>query len=105
MTTRMRKYRKELCFLGTCKRQQDRKRFLQEAPIGVIDSVGDVSKTLLHGNLRIGPRDRKYLRSKRNYLIKLSNKKTGHRSKRKLLSSQVGGNILGTIWNVIKEIF
>lgn len=105
MTTRMRKYRKELCFLGTCKRPQDRKRFLSQAPVGVVHGVGDIAKTLLYGNLHIAKRHRRYLKSKQSVLKKLANKRLGVGSKKKILASQVGGNILGTIWNVIKEIF
>ena len=104
MTKRVHKHRRELCFLGTCKNKAARNRFIKQAPSPVIQSVGDVAKTLLYGELPIKLSDRKKLRKRKSYLLKLASKGNINR-KRKLLSGQVGGNILGTIWNVIKEIF
>ena len=61
MLARVKKYKKELCFLGTCKKQQ-RVNYIKHAPVGVIHGVGDVAKTLLQGNLPIKDHQRRKLR-------------------------------------------
>lgn len=100
----MRKYKKELCFLGTCSKSQ-RGNFIKRAPADIIRTIGDVSNTVLRGNLPIKERHRKKLRRQVGSLKRLSAKRGSLKSKRKLLSSQKGGNILGTLWSVIKELF
>ena len=104
MSTRMKKYKKELCFLGTCKKQQ-RCNFLKSVPSEVIHAIGDAAKTLLTGNLPMKEYHRKKLRKGINSLKTLARKRESITKKRKLLSSQRGGSILGTIWSVIKELF
>ena len=106
MTSRMRKHRRELCFLCTSKNSKVRKNYIKQAPLGVIDSVGDIAYTVLtNPQVPLSTKQRRYLKSKRSQLVKLANKKVGHKSKRNLLSSQVGGNILKTIWDILKGIF
>ena len=46
MSKRMIKYKRKLCFLGTCKKKQ-RCNFIKLAPAEVIHAVGDVANTVL----------------------------------------------------------
>ena len=86
MSTRMKKYKKELCFLGTCKRGQ-RATYLKQAPAGLIHAVGDVAKTLLKGNLPLTEAQRRKLRKQRGNLITLATRGGSVQNKRKILSS------------------
>ena len=104
MSARIKKYKKELCFLGTCKKHQ-RVNYIKHAPAGVIHAVGDAAKTLLHGNLPIKNHQHKKLRKKIKSLKTLAARKGSIVKKSKILSSQRGGSFLGTIWSVIKELF
>ena len=103
MSTRMKKYKKDLCFLGRCSHKQ-RVNYLKSAKPDVINAIGDVVKTVLTGNLPIKPLHRKKLRSRLSTLKQLATK-SGITRKRKILSSQKGGSILGVLWNVIKNLF
>ena len=104
MSKRMIKYKRELCFLGTCKKKQ-RCNFIKLAPAEVIHAVGDVANTVLRGKLPIKELQRKKLRRELTSLKKLAMKKGSLAQKRKLLTSQRGGSILGTLWSVIKNLF
>ena len=104
MSARIKKHKQELCFLGTCKKQQ-RVNFIKNAPAGVIHAIGDAAKTLLHGDLPIKPHHRRKLRKEIKSLKTLATRGESIDKKRKILSSQKGGSFLGTLWNVIKEIF
>lgn len=103
MSGRMRKYKKELCFLGTCKKNQ-RCTFIKSASNQIINALGDAIKTLLTGNLPISNHYRKKLRKDISKL-KLLSSKGGIVKKKRFLQSQRGGSLLGTIWNVIKNLF
>ena len=104
MSRRMKKYKKELCFLGTCTRQQ-RTNFIKHAPTDIIHSIGDVANTVLTGNLPIQNKYRKKLRRQLTGLKQLALKRGSIARKRTLLSSQRGGSILGTLWTIIKSLF
>ena len=73
MSTRMRKYKKDLCFLGRCSRKQ-RVNYLKSAKPDVINAIGDVAKTVLTGNLPIKLSHRKKLRSRLSTLKQLATK-------------------------------
>ena len=103
MSRRMKKYKKELCFLGTCKKNQ-RISFVKGASNQIFNAIGDAVKTLLTGNLPISAYYRKKLRKDISKL-KLLSSKGGILRKKKLLQSQRGGSLLGTIWNIIKNLF
>ena len=102
MSKRMIKYKNELCFLGTCNKKQ-RCNYIKIAPDEVINAVGDVANTVLRGKLPIKELQRKKLRRELASLKKLATTKSSLKHKRKLLSSQRGGSILGTLWTVIKK--
>ncbi len=104
MSKRMKKYRNELCFLSTCSKSQ-RGNFIKQAPSDIIKAISDISNTLLHGNLPLTVSQRKRLRKDIKLLKQLALKKNSLLKKRKIISSQKGGNILGVIWNVIKNLF
>ena len=104
MSNRMKKYRNELCFLGTCSKSQ-RTNFINRAPAGLIHAISDAVNTVLRGRLPIKELHRKKLRREVSSLKKLSAKRGSVISKRKLLTSQRGGSILGTLWSVIKNLF
>ena len=103
MSRRMKKYKKELCFLGTCKKNQ-RQNFVSRASSELLNALGDAIKTLLTGNLPISSYYRKKLRKDISKLKFLSSK-GGIVKKKKFLQSQRGGSLLGTIWHVIKDLF
>ena len=103
MSSRMKKYKEELCFLGTCKKNQ-RHNFINQASSEVLNALGDAIKTLMRGNLPISSYYRKKLRKDLGKL-KLLSSKGGITKKKKFLASQRGGSLLGTIWNVIKNLF
>ena len=90
--------------MGTWNKKQ-RCDFIKLAPAGVIHAVGDVANTVLRGRLPIKAVQRKKLRRELTSLKKLAMKKGSLAQKRKLLSSQRGGSILGTLWSVIKNLF
>ena len=71
MSTRMKKHKKELCFLSKCSRAQ-RSNYLNTAPSTLIHAVGDCAKTLLEGDLPISNYYRKRLRKDINALKTLS---------------------------------
>jgi hypothetical protein len=103
MSRRMKKYKEELCFLGTCKKNQ-RQNFIRQASSEIINALGDAIKTLLTGNLPISTYYRNKLRKDISKL-KLLSSKGGILKKKKFLQSQRGGSLLGTIWNVVKNLF
>ena len=104
MTTRMQKYKKELCFLGRCSKTQ-RNRYLNAAPSMLIRAVGDSAKSLLEGNLPISNYYRKKLRKDINILKKLATRGVPITTKKKILQSQRGGALLPIIFNVLKNLF
>ena len=67
------KYKNELCFLGTCNKNQ-RCNFIKLAPGEVINVVGDVANTVLRGKLPIKAPQRKKLRRELTSLKKLAMK-------------------------------
>ena len=103
MTTRIKKYKSDLCFLGTCPQKQ-RGVYLKSAPAGLIQAVGDIAQTLLPGNLPLRDAQRKKLRMHKRVLMTLAGRKQSIQKKRKILISQRGGNLLGTIWSAIKSL-
>ena len=104
MSKRMKKYKNELCFLSTCSKSQ-RANFIKQAPSDIIRAIGDISNTLLRGNLPLTKVQRQKLKKEIKLLKQLALKKGTLARKRKIIVSQRGGNILGVIWNVIKNLF
>ena len=102
MSTRMKKYKKDLCFLGRCSHKQ-RVNYLKSVKPDVINAIGDVAKTILTGNLPIKVAQRKKLRARLATLKELATKQRSIKRKKTILSSQKGGSILKVLWNVIKE--
>ena len=103
MSRRMQKYKNELCFLGTCKKNQ-RRSFISGASNEIMNALGDAIRTLLTGNLPISTYYRTKLRKDIGKL-KLLSSKGGVAKKKRFLQSQRGGSLLGTVWNVIKNLF
>ena len=100
----MKKYKNELCFLSTCSKSQ-RGKFIKKAPTDIIKAIADISNTVLYGSLPISPNLRVQLRKNLKILNELAVKRNSFAKKRKIITSQKGGNILGVIWNVIKNLF
>lgn len=101
---RVRKFRSELCFMGTCSKSQ-RCHFMKIAPKGVFDAIGDIANTALQGGFKLKEKDKVKLRPHIASLQKLSKRTKSLTGKRRLLASQQGGSILGTLWNIVKNIF
>ena len=97
------KYKRELCFLGTCKPGQ-RSAYLKQAPAGLIHAVGNVAKILLEGDLHLTESQRQKLRKQRENLITLAAHGASVQKKQKILISQRGGSLLVAIWQVIKPL-
>ena len=104
MSKRMKQYKNELCFLSTCSKNQ-RVNFMKKAPSDIVKAISDISNTILYGNLPLTTNQRQRLRKSINLLKQLALKRNSLAKKRKIISSQKGGNILGVIWNVIKNLF
>ena len=104
MSARMKKHKKELCFLAKCTKAQ-RKTYLNTSSNALIGAISDASKTLLEGNLPISNYFRKKLRRNITLLKKLANNKISVKQKRTALKKQSGGNILESIWKVISNLF
>ena len=100
----MKKHRRELCMLGTCSKAS-RLKYLRSANSNVINAVSDAAHNILR-NPRLGIKGAKLAKVRRQkpLLKKIANRRSSVANKRHVLS-QKGGNILGTIWNVIKELF
>ena len=96
MSARMKKYRKELCFLSKCNKTQ-KDIYLKTAPSTLLHAVGDCAKTVLEGNLPISNYYRKKLRKHINGLKTLSKRNKSIAHKKKYLKSQVGGNIFSLL--------
>ena len=93
MSRRMRKYKNELCFLGTCNKKKWC-NYIKIAPGEVINAVGDVANTVLRGKLRIKELQRKKLKRDLTSLKKLATTKSSLKHKLKILSTQRGVSIL-----------
>lgn len=104
MSARMKKYRKELCFLSKCNKTQ-KNNYLKSAPSTLVHAVGDCAKTVLEGNLPISNYYRKKLRKHINGLKTLSKRSTSIVQKKRYLKSQVGGNIFSLLWKVVSNLF
>ena len=104
MSTRMKKHKKDLCFLGRCNKVQ-RNNFLNVAPATLIQAISDSAKTLLEGDLPISNYYRKKLRKDIVALKKLARKSESITKKRTFLKTQKGGSLLGTIWKVVSNLF
>lgn len=75
------------------------------APKGLFDAVGDVAHTALQGGFKLKEKDKVKLRPHIANLQRLSRRTQSLIGKRRILASQQGGSILGTLWSVIKNIF
>ena len=104
MSARMKKYKKELCFLSKCSKTQ-RDNYLKTAPSTLIHAVGDCAKTVLEGDLPISNYYRKKLRKDISGLKTLSKRSTSITRKKKYLNSQRGSSILNLLWKVVSNLF
>ena len=89
---------------GTCNKKQ-RCNYIKIAQGEVNNAVGDVANTVLRRKLPIKELQWKKLKRELISLKKLAKTKSSLKHKRKLLSSQRDGSILGTLWTVIKLFF
>ena len=78
---------------------------MKKAPSDIVRAISDISNTILYGDLPLATNQRQRLRKSINLLKQLALKRNSLAKKRKIISSQKGGNILGVIWNVIKNLF
>ena len=69
---------------------------MKKAPSDIVKAISDISNTTDQWQR---------LRKSINFLKQLALKRNSLAKKRKIISSQKGGNILGVIWNVIKNLF
>ena len=78
---------------------------MKKAPSDIVRAISDISNTILYGDLPLATNQRQRLGKSINLLKQLALKRNSLAKKRKIISSQIGGNILGVIWNVIKNLF
>ena len=78
---------------------------MKKAPSDIVRAISDISNTILYADLPLATNQRQRLRKSINLLKQLELKRTSLVKKRNIISSKKGGNIIGVIWNVIKNIF
>ena len=70
----------------------------------LIDAIGDVALSLIKNKLPLTRKDRKEVKKHIKALRSLATSKVTQGQKKKILSSQKGGTVLGFLWNIIKNI-
>ena len=61
--------------------------------------------TVLSGEVKLTPAQRRRLVKDESILRQLATKQRNLTDKRKVLASQRGGNVIGSLFNVLKNIF
>ena len=107
MSKCMKKNKTDLQFLAKCS-QNIRKNVLKNASPSLIKAIKDIVLTILSGRVRLTQKQKAYIRKNRNTLSHIATKQKPYKTlteKRKVLSSQRGGNIIAFLLNAIKSLF
>jgi len=100
----MRKFKQDLQYLGNCP-PKTRKLLLKNANTELLKAIAEAAWTVLSGEVKLTPTQRRRLVKDESILRQLATKQRTVSQKRKVLSSQRGGNIVGFLFNLLKNIF
>ena len=100
----MKRYRSDLHYLGTCS-PKTRKLLLKNANTDLLRAIAEAAWTLLSGEVKLTPAQRRRLVKDESILRQLVTKQQNLTDKRKVLASQRGGNVIGFLFNLLKNIF
>ena len=104
MSGRMKRYRSDLHYLGTCS-PKTRKLLLKNANTDLLRAIAEAAWTVLSGKIKLTPAQRRRLVKDESVLRQLATKQRNLTDKRKVLASQRGGNVIGFLFNLLKNIF
>jgi hypothetical protein len=104
MSSRMKRYRADLNYLGTCS-PKTRQLLLKNANTELLRAIAEAAWTVLSGEVKLTPGQRKRLVKDESVLRQLATKQRSLTDKRKVLSTQRGGNVIGFLFNLLKNIF
>lgn len=104
MSSRMKRCRGDLHYLGTCS-PKTRKLILKNANGELLKAIAEAAWTVLNGEVKLTPVQRRRLIKDESILKQLATKQRTVADKRKVLTSQRGGNVIGFLFNLLKSIF
>ena len=104
MSGRMKHRRGDLHYLGTCA-PKTRKLLLKNANGELLKAIAEAAWTVLSGKVKLTPMQRRRLIKDESILRQLATKQRTVADKRKVLKSQRGGNVIGFLFNLLKNIF
>ena len=104
MSSRMKRCRGDLHYLGTCS-PKTRKLILKNANGELLKAIAEAAWTVLNGDVKLTPAQKRRLIKDESVLRQLATKQRTVAEKRKVLASQRGGNVIGFLFNLLKNIF
>ena len=104
MSGRMKRHRTDLHYLGTCS-PKNRKLLLKNANTELLRAIVEAAWTVLSGEVKLTPAQRRRLIKDESVLRQLATRQRNLTEKRKVLTSQRGGNVIGFLFNLLKNIF
>ena len=100
----MKKCRSDLKYLGQCS-DKTRRLLLKNADAQLIKSLAEAAYAVLDGRVKLSPNQRLKFKRDQSILRQLASKQRTISQKRKVASSQRGGNIIGFLLNALKNLF
>ncbi len=100
----MKRCRGDLHYLGTCS-PKTRKLILKNANGELLKAIAEAAWTVLNGDVKLTPAQKRRLIKDESVLRQLATKQRSVAEKRKVLASQRGGNVIGFLFNLLKNIF
>ena len=104
MSQRMQKYRDELKLICNCS-PDTRKVLFNKGSCEFIKALVYAIWTTLDGRLPLSNKNKELIRSKQDILRKIVAKKTSLKKRRRLLTSQRGGNAAVDLMHIVKAYF
>lgn len=103
MSKRIRKFRGDLQYLGTCP-PKTRTLLLKNVNAELLKAIAEAAWTVLSGEVKLTAAQRRRLIKDESILRQLATKQRSASQKRKVLASQRGGNVIGFLFNLLKNI-
>ena len=100
----MKRHRSDLHYLGTCSPKK-RKLLLKNANTDLLRAITKATWTVLSGEVKLTPAQRRRVVKDESILRQLATKQRNLTDKRKVLASQRGSNVIGFLFNLLKNIF
>jgi len=104
MSKRMKAYRSDLKLLGECT-PSTRKAVFKNCDKDLINAISEAVYSVLDRRVPIQPKQLARLKKDQPILRQIATKRKTVAQKRRLLSSQRGGNIISFLINAIKQLF